>query len=221
MDKLLEAYSGDKARNYDARRAKSGRWLREIEAMESMLDEIKPVSLLDCPFGTGRWIPQYESRSVQSVIGIDLSRGMLEQAESKLNSLSAERRASYRLIDESIFNVHPGTISEQIDTIVCVRFLNWVSPLDAERSLVALGSLGAKNAIIGVSVIPEGTGFLRRLIYRLAGKWANRKGGPAQYVHDEQQFLAMLSRLGWHQERKALVMKRPSRANFFYLLKAS
>jgi SAM-dependent methyltransferase len=207
------------ARNYDARRAKSSRWLREIETMESMLAEVKPVYLADCPFGTGRWIPQYEAQAVQSVVGIDLSRGMLDQAEAKLKSMPAARRACYKLIEESIFNVRSRLITDRLDAIICVRFLNWVSFQDAERSLVALGSLGAKNAILGVSVIPEGTGLLRRLLYRFAAKWANRKDGPAQYVHDERQFLAMLSRLGWRLERKSLVMNRPSRANFFYLLR--
>jgi ubiquinone/menaquinone biosynthesis C-methylase UbiE len=218
MDKLLEAYSGDKARGYDARRAKSGRWQREIAAMGGMLAEVKPRRLVDCPFGTGRWIEQYEDCGVDAVIGIDLSRGMLEEAETKLQVLSTERRKAYRLIEASIFDVTPEMIGETASLIVCIRFLNWVSFADTERAMAALSRLGAGRAILGISVVPKQAGALRRIVYRLALKWANRKGGPSQHVHGEAEILAMLSRLGWRVQRQTLVMSRPSRRNYFYLL---
>lgn len=221
MDKLLEAYSGDKARGYDARRSRSSRWQREIAAMEGMLAEVKPKRLVDCPFGTGRWIDQYESCAVEEVVGIDLSRGMLDEAAAKLQSLPAERRDRYRLIEASIFDVTAGMAGGKPDLVACVRFLNWVSFADAERAMKALGRFGACHAIVGISVIPEDAGVLRRMVYRLALKWANRKGGPSQYVHDEAEMLGLLSRLGWRVQRKSLVMSRPSRRNYFYLLKAA
>lgn len=218
MDKLLEAYSGDKARGYDARRAKSGRWQREIAAMDSMLAEVKPRRLVDCPFGTGRWIEQYEACGAEAVIGIDLSRGMLDEAEAKLQALPAERREAYRLIEASIFDVTPEMVGDSSDLIVCIRFLNWVSFADAERAMAALTRLGAERAILGISVVPQQAGALRRIIYRLALKWANRKGGPSQHVHGEAEMLALLSRLGWRVQRQEQVMSRPSRKNYFYLL---
>jgi SAM-dependent methyltransferase len=225
MDKLLEAYSGDKARGYDARRSRSSRWQREIAAMEGMLAEVKPRRLVDCPFGTGRWIDQYESCAVEAVVGIDLSRGMLDEAAAKLQSLPAERRDRYRLIEASIFDVTPDMAGDiaggKPDLVACVRFLNWVSFGDAERAMKALGRFGAGHAIVGISVIPEDAGVLRRMVYRLALKWANRKGGPSQYVHEEAEMLALLSRLGWRVQRKAMVMSRPSRRNYFYLLEAA
>lgn len=220
MDKLLEAYSGDKARGYDARRAKSGRWQREVAAMDSLLAEIGPETVVDCPFGTGRWIPQYE-RLGADVVGIDLSAGMLAEAATKLDALDETRRSRYRLVEASIFDVTPDMVALRPDLVVCVRFLNWVSLEDAGRAVKALQSLGARHAIMGVSVVPQEAGPARRMIYDLALKWANRKGGPAQHVHDEANVLTLFSGANWRVRRKVEVMSRPSRKNFFYLLDAA
>lgn len=218
MDELLSAYSGDRARGYDARRSTSRRWQREIAAMEAFLAELRPRRVVDCPFGTGRWIAQYSDCGAESVVGIDLSRGMLDEAAAKLRALPPEVQARYRLIEASIFDVTPAMVAETPDLVVCIRFLNWVSFADAGRAMRALGALGAPRAIVGISVVPQGTGALRRWWYRAALAWSNRKGGPRQHVHDEGEVLAMLAREGWRLRRKAQIMDRPSRRNYFYLL---
>jgi SAM-dependent methyltransferase len=218
MNQLLEAYSGDKARNYDARRATSKRWRREVEAMESMLADVRPSSVVDCPFGTGRWIEQYEKIGAQ-VTAIDLSQAMLDEAQSKIAALPETRRTAYNLVCQSIFNLEP-LAERRPDLTVCIRFLNWVEFPDAERALQRLSDLGSPVMIVGASLVPAHTGPLRRLWYRLSLGMINLRGRkrPKQYVHAEDAFLALLDRLGWRVIDRRKIMSRNARVNYFFRL---
>lgn len=218
MDKLLEAYSGDKARGYDARRSSSKRWKREVAAMEAMLAAARPGSVLDCPFGTGRWVEQYEAIGA-SVTGIDLSQGMLDEAATKIATLPPERQAAYSLLCDSIFDLNPAP-GPAPDLTVCIRFLNWVEFADAERALERLTALGSPEMIIGASLVPEGSGPLRRLWYRLSLGLINLRGRSRlqQHVHPEAAFLAILQRLGWSVADRREIMRRNARVNYFFRL---
>jgi ubiquinone/menaquinone biosynthesis C-methylase UbiE len=218
MDRLLKAYSGDKASGYDDRRARSKRWEQETAVMLEFLAKVEPSSLVDCPFGTGRWIPYYEAFGAKKVIGIDLSRDMLQQSKRKLEELSIDRTQAYRLIEASIYDVTQEMIGIEPDLVVCVRFLNWVSLLEAEHALLALSKLGCKNVILGISVVPEGTNLVRRLIYSLALRLTNLSRRRKQYVHEESKIFEILARVGWRVTNKAEIMRRLSRKNFFYLV---
>lgn len=218
MDKLLEAYSGDKARGYDARRSKSKRWQREVAAMEAMLAALKPRTVLDCPFGTGRWIEQYEAIGA-SVTGVDLSQGMLDEAATKIAALPADRQASYTLECRSIFDLQPATGAPP-NLTVCIRFLNWVDFSDAERALERLTALGSPAMIIGASLVPGGAGPFRRLWYRLSLGLINLRGRnrPQQHVHPEAAILNTIQRLGWRVADRREIMRRNARVNYFFRL---
>lgn len=218
MDKLLEAYSGDKARGYDARRSRSKRWKREVAAMEAMLAAQNPRTVLDCPFGTGRWIEQYEAIGA-SVIGIDLSQAMLDEAASKIAALSPDRKGAYSLDCRSIFDLQPGP-GHAPDLTVCIRFLNWVDFADAERALARLTALGSPAMIIGASIVPGKVGPLRRLWYRLSLSLINLRGRnrPKQHVHPEEALMATIERLGWRVVDRREIMHRNARVNYFFRL---
>jgi len=217
MDKLVEAYSGDKARNYDARRAASKRWRREVAAMEAMLADIDAGTILDCPFGTGRWVPQYEAAGA-TVTAVDLSQGMLDEAAAKIADLPKERQAAYTLIRESIFDLSPSRPVP--DLTVCIRFLNWVAFPDAVRALERLTALGSPHMILGASLVPDAAGPLRRLWYGLSLAVINWRARhkPAQHVHPEAAFLAELDRLGWRVVDRREIMRRNARVNYFFRL---
>lgn len=214
---LLEAYSGDKAREYDMRRATSTRWRREVEAMQAILDQVGPRSIVDCPFGTGRWIPQFEA-SGATVTGIDLSQNMLDEAVAKIAVLPADRRGAYNLICQSIFDIEPKT--PRPDLTVCIRFLNWVTFSDVSRALRQLTALGSPHMVVGASLVPKSAGRLRRLWYRLSLALINirNKRNPIQYVHSEAEFLALIDQLGWKVISRREIMRRNARVNFFFLL---
>lgn len=218
MDKLLEAYSGDKARGYDARRSQSKRWKREVTAMEAMLAAIRPATVIDCPFGTGRWVEQYEAIGA-SVTGVDLSQGMLDEAAAKIATLPADRRSAYSLRCASIFDLSPAP-GPAPELAVCIRFLNWVPFADAERALERLTELGSPAMIIGASLVPDDAGPLRRLWYRLSLGLINLRAGskPQQHVHPEAAFLASLARLGWRVADRREIMRRNARVNSFFRL---
>ena len=218
MNKLLEAYSGDRARAYDARRSKSKRWKAENRAMEQFLSDLAPSTVLDCPFGTGRWIDLYEAFKMK-VTGVDLSQGMLDEASSKLDELSPERRSFYSLERASIFDLvpHGGPVP---DLTVCIRFLNWVGFDDVERALNRLTEFGSPAMIVGASVVPANTGLFRSLLYKLSLAAINLRaaGKPKQHVHSEEKLLAAFSKLGWHVAAREEIMRRNARVNYFYRL---
>jgi len=218
MDKLLEAYSGDKARGYDARRAQSKRWKREVAAMEDMLAALGPATVLDCPFGTGRWIEQYEAIGA-SVTGVDLSQGMLDEAAAKIATLPTDRQSAYVLDCASIFDLSPAPEPAPA-LVVCIRFLNWVQFSDAERALERLTALGSPAMVIGASLVPDDANPLRRLWYRLSLGLINLRAGnrPQQHVHPEAEFLAILTRLGWRVTDRREIMRRNARVNSFFRL---
>jgi SAM-dependent methyltransferase len=220
MNDLLEAYSGDRATAYDDRRSKSKRWRAEIKAMEMMLRQIQATHVLDCPFGTGRWLPQYAESNMR-VTGIDLSGGMLEQARSKLDAFPEKAAHNVTLIEQSIFDLEPTQYQGDVDLVVCVRFLNWISFEDVTKVAKVLSSIGSKQMIIGVSVIPANASFLRRTIY-MASLWLNNarrdEGKPPQFVHDEKEVLQLFSGFGWEVAEKSLITRRRARINNFYRL---
>lgn len=221
MDKLLEAYSGDKARGYDARRSESKRWQRELVAMERMLAAVKPRTVLDCPFGTGRWVEQYEAIGA-NVIGIDLSNGMLEEAASKIAALSSDRKEAYSLECRSIFDLQLGPRPAP-DLTVCIRFLNWVDFADAERALERLTELGSPAMIIGASLVLGRAGLFRRLWYRFSLGLINLRGRnrPQQHVHRQEALMATIERLGWRVVDQREIMRRNARVNYFFRLERS
>lgn len=217
MSDLLDAYSGSNAAKYEDVRSGSPRWQREVEVMEALLGEHGAVSIVDCPFGTGRWIPQYQAVGA-TVFGIDLSEGMLEQARVKLKSEAASAAENFQLIKGNIFDLGQIAIPSAPDLMVCVRFINWVSFGDAFKVIESMSSLQAKHLILGASVVPEGVTGLRRAWMGLALRIINLRNlrRPKQFVHDESELLALLGRFGWRLVEKHLIFRSRSRANYFF-----
>lgn len=185
--------------------------------MEAMLADIDAGTILDCPFGTGRWVPQYEAAGA-TVTAVDLSQGMLDEAAAKIADLPKERQAAYTLIRESIFDLSPSRPVP--DLTVCIRFLNWVAFPDAVRALERLTALGSPHMILGASLVPDAAGPLRRLWYGLSLAVINWRARhkPAQHVHPEAAFLAELDRLGWRVVDRREIMRRNARVNYFFRL---
>ncbi|MBM5792670.1 MAG: class I SAM-dependent methyltransferase [Cyanobacteria bacterium K_DeepCast_0m_m1_088] len=186
--------------------------------MEDLLSIIQPKSVLDCAFGTGRWIPQYTKNEI-NVVGIDASADMLQQAQEKLKKFSSKEQIKFRLKQGNIFSPNKLSTPTPPDLGVCIRFLNWVDLSAAEKALCAIRSNNSLDTIVGASVIPSNTMPACRLVHKLGVKWANRKQGPKQYVHDESELIKIFERLGWIVSSKRLIVRRYSRTNYFYHLK--
>jgi hypothetical protein len=100
------------------------RWARETVAVN---DFVFSGPVLDCPVGTGRFVPIYHNRELPCV-GVDLSADMLAEARRKYPSLE--------LCKGSIFGL-PFT-NKQFATAVCVRLLDWLTPEEMAQAVAEL-----------------------------------------------------------------------------------
>ena len=154
-EKLVhDRYRGEGAQRYDAARSDSARFAAETAAFSTLIGQVNAQTVLDCPFGTGRWIPAYHN--VDRVVGVDVSADMLHEAEHKIPS---QERPHYELVCANIFE-HDFALyrTQGIDLVVCVRFLNWVSLPRAKQALSRLSEVGSPSLIIGFSAVPTGAG---------------------------------------------------------------
>ncbi|MCL3883898.1 hypothetical protein [Marivita sp. GX14005] len=64
-----DRYYGGTAAKYDQVRQKQAWWHIEQEALGSLLDTLpKGLSVVDIPFGTGRFVPHYLERGFDSAV---------------------------------------------------------------------------------------------------------------------------------------------------------
>jgi len=165
-------YHGRAASTYDASRVNDGTWRAEHSLIEKLVTE-GPV--LDVPFGTGRYVPIYESKGLE-YLGIDISPDMLAQA--KIKYPDANCRVG------SVFDLPSG-----FKTAVVSRLLNWLYP---DQLSVAMAQLGqAADTLVftartgtdgdnrGTATYTHSTNTLKQLI---GGRlWEQHKIGGLQY----------------------------------------
>ena len=165
-------YRGRKAETYDAIREKQERWRVENEVVERWLIELRSPSVIDVPFGTGRFIPMYRRmRHVQRVLGVDVSEEMLALARQKLRGYD---RVELMVGDAT------GLGLREYDTAVCVRFLDLIDE-DAMRAVVTELCRVARRAVI--------------LTIRFSAGAYRPKVNTAE--HDRRKFNALVTRLKW------------------------
>lgn len=169
-------YHGRKAETYDSVREKQARWHWENGVVERWLRELKPSSVLDCPVGTGRFIPLYANLSVQELIGVDVSAEMLALAKKKIPR--AMRNHCTPRLELGDARKHE-CVDERVDCAVCVRFLDLIDE-EAMRATVVEMMRVARRAVI--------------LTIRLGDKYV-AKSNTAE--HDERKFLALVRKGGW------------------------
>jgi SAM-dependent methyltransferase len=216
--KVFESrYRGGFARDYDAGRVESPRWKAESEVFTQLLTIAAPRSVLDCPFGTGRWIDWY--RGLEGpIIGLDKSEDMLAEAAQKVGQ---EHGARFKLASADIFE-HDFSQYQGVDLVVNTRFLNWIPRARARRAVAQLANVRSPRAIIGCSVIPRDAGLQGRLRMRIAlwlenaHAWLGR--APLQFVHDETELMRWFADAGWDVDERRFIFRSPSRENYFYMV---
>jgi ubiquinone/menaquinone biosynthesis C-methylase UbiE len=165
-------YHGQKAKTYEAIRTKQARWDFEHAKVTEWLHSLKPNTILDCPVGTGRFIPEYVKLGAD-VTGIDISDTMLKLAGKKVK----RAKAGYvRLVEGSATDISKIYKS---DVAVCVRFLDLIDE-EAMRAVMKQLAAVAKKHII--------------LTIRLGEEYVP-KSNTAE--HDRKKFRALVSRLGF------------------------
>ena len=134
-------YHGAVAKGYDAKRVKDEKWVCEQRIIEDMLSDLPPDStILDCPVGTGRFIPFYQDKGFQ-ILGMDLQEDMLREAARKADPKRA--RGELRIGDVRA----TGLEDRSVDAAVMCRLSRWLSPDDCQVALRELQRVCRKRII--------------------------------------------------------------------------
>ena len=138
-----DSYYGKVAVNYEKRRSKQGWWQVEQNEMKSLLESLPTgLSVLDVPFGTGRFVPYYIERNF-TVHGLDISTEMLSAAETSLGDAFNKCKTFTGSAMEMGFD------DNQFDLLISTRFLrDIIVAQDAKKALSEFARVTKQYAII-------------------------------------------------------------------------
>lgn len=140
-------YYGDVARDYEARRAGEPKYEAEARMLPEWLADLPArTSLLDCPVGTGRFIPFYESKGF-TVLGMDVSKDMIAEAVKKRTS----PLVSFDVGDLVKLEDAIGS-SGYFSVAVCLRILNRLTPYDFRQAMRGLQWVARDRVIFNLRV---------------------------------------------------------------------
>jgi ubiquinone/menaquinone biosynthesis C-methylase UbiE len=114
------AYTPQEARTYDRDREVEPLWHAENAYVESLVRRLEPISVLDVPVGTGRFLDLYGEARVE---GVDLSYAMLAEASTRV---AASRHAQVTLRQGSVTSL--PFADRSFDLVVCWRLLHLLPP---------------------------------------------------------------------------------------------
>lgn len=136
-----DSYYGDKATRYLARRANQAWWHHEHKAVRRLLRKLpKGLTVLDVPFGTGRFIPLYLKRGME-VYGLDASCDMIREA-AKVPGFDK----CHITIGDARDMPYPDA---SFDLVVCFRFLEGIVSFgEAKRILSEIARVTRRYAIL-------------------------------------------------------------------------
>lgn len=153
-ERTAQKYFGATARGYEDKRIGQEKWQAEDRIVRAWLAEYEPgTQILDCPCGTGRFIPFYAECGF-SVDGIDVSKDMLAIAATK-----TPRPDSIGLREGSIFAL--PLADKSVDVAVAVRIMNLIDADDMTKALAELQRVARRAIIFNLRVWHEQTRFRR------------------------------------------------------------
>jgi ubiquinone/menaquinone biosynthesis C-methylase UbiE len=118
-------YYDQVATGYDKKRQDSPKWQEEQRIIEEMMGTLKTGStVLDCPVGTGRFIPYAELRKF-NYLGVDISDHMLAEASKKIGN---PEETLVELAQGSILEAPADKLKDSFDCSLMIRMTRWLSP---------------------------------------------------------------------------------------------
>ena len=134
-------YYGPVATGYDVKRVNDPKWTLEQRIIESYLSDLPADSIvLDCPVGTGRFLPFYVTKGFQ-ILGMDLSMDMLTQASRR--DLPGPAKGELRPGDVRA----TGLPDNSVDAAVMCRLTRWLSPADCQVAFKELQRVARKRIV--------------------------------------------------------------------------
>lgn len=143
----LDFYKGAVADNYVKERKNRRTWIVEDKIVEEYINKLPDIkSVLDVPFGTGRFVPLYLKKEL-NITGVEISSSMIEEAKKNLQD------------DFPKCNVIKGNSikmpfeDKSFDILICARFLVAIIPFDdVLRSLQEFGRVTRKYFLLEIGV---------------------------------------------------------------------
>lgn len=190
IEKTSRKYRGKKAATYDEVRLKQKRWHLENEAVRKLLPG-DTSSVLDCPVGTGRFLPLYVDFGIREIRGVDASDEMLALARRKVSR--ALKSAAFIGNADTTLELERGNAMDlrwpdhTFDVAVCVRFLDLIDELPMQTVVRELCRV-ARRAVI--------------LTIRLGDSYVPRSNTA---THGRAKFNTLVRRIGWRVEESVPV----------------
>lgn len=197
-------YYGDYAESYDeVRSSNQDYWEEEFQVTKSFLKLSQVKTILDVPFGTGRFAELYKSLGC-TAIGFEKSTDMIKVANRKLLDLD---------LDWSIDCGDASCLPYQdrsFDMVVCMRFLPVIVPWKVARSALEEFSRVSSR-------------------YMLLNLWERSPSLPIKRIADDNEFMgwnfdsvqleSLINKLGFSViAKKKLNMRLLMGTNMIYLV---
>ncbi len=143
-------YVGLAASEYERRRNQMPRWHQELEVVKTYVDGIKEgSSVLDVPFGTGRFVDNYVNRKL-SVFGVDISPDMIFSARQSLGKTFAKCNVQVADAEALPFS------DNAFDYVISIRFIKWLPTLEiVEKVLSEFARVSRSEIFLQVKVVPD------------------------------------------------------------------
>lgn len=162
-DYAARKYRGSVATGYDAERETSPKWHAENAIVTDMLSDLpKGTEVLDCPVGTGRFLPLYESLGFK-VRAVDISDDMLMEAAKKV----ADLHVSFVTGDVRSLDVD----DDSVDVSLMIRLTRWLSPFNRSVALKELQRVTRKRIIFTARVRDHAHAYPYSEIYSALDGW--------------------------------------------------
>ncbi|MBL8552647.1 MAG: class I SAM-dependent methyltransferase [Phenylobacterium sp.] len=144
-------YSGAVAEEYVGKREEAPTWVWEQEQVAAWARS-RPAgsSVLDVPFGTGRYVPVYRAAGLK-VRGCDISADMIAVARRELGEAFGD--CCVEVADaEDMRHLADG----EVDAVLCSRFIQWLPSLDIVDRILAEFARVADDELFLQLRIPSG-----------------------------------------------------------------
>jgi ubiquinone/menaquinone biosynthesis C-methylase UbiE len=192
FERLQDRYRGSRARDYNRRRERTALYQREQDTIDAFLAQLpEGSSIVDVPVGTGRYLELYKKHNL-AVTGLDVSDDML--AEARTQAATLDLGATLRREDIR----HIAAPDGGFDTVLCMRFLNWLDTAGLEIVLAELTRVARTHLILGVHSKLANPKIRNRSLWRAANaykkKLSQRLRGTERSAHDEAMTCALFAR---------------------------
>ena len=161
-------YVGNIAANYVKGRADKPNWQWEQGQVEAWVRSLpKGASIVDVPFGTGRYVPFYRSMGLK-VSGVDISADMIKAAEQELGS-------AFQGIDARVGRAEALPYEDaSFDYLLSGRFIQWLPDMKTvEQALGEFSRVTRREMLLQLN-IPAGQVRKKQPLGERVKKWASK-----------------------------------------------